>query len=1113
MEALMQAAVVPWRTGEPQPSEMLYFLEIRLSKKGVAAIWNTKHAVLNLERVSIADNLADNLGVGASTLGGGIWNDGVLALGDGVVIVNNRAGRGGGIFNAFNASASLNGVLIEQNHSDVDGAGIFNSGELEITRSTIRSNDAMEEGGGVWNISNMTITRSTVADNSAQLSGGGIYTKGDAEVSIVATTVADNLASDGRDLFGGGGIYAAPSDGGSVKVERSTVSGNFAQQGGGLMLFPTELGVVSIQNSTVSSNRALSNVTSFGGGISILPSNGYVDLIDNTITQNWAGESGGGLYNRGIVRRLNNNIIAGNDIDTGISSFKDVAPGNAIIHVLKDDAGMVTSPTTNLIGHYSFGVFALVRTEFEEPTSGNQFSGLSSVFTDPRLDPELRKQPGAVTATHALNVDSPAIDKGRSTRIVDQIGKTVVDVDANPNFDASAADIGAFEAQVVSSAQVWKTTTLNDQGGTSVSQFAESDNEVMYGLGFDDGRRPAYGTPSQTTNGLDHEPGFLGFEFDTGPQSFGGITGGGSVLGVPIPKFGGEVVADVSARIGLEYGYYVNSGSVETSYEGLFTTSLNNVLNSDGSIKTVMIDTATEFVDGSLFTVSPRFGAYVDLVIQFDVLVTGEACVFACIDGTILEFEVDYTETLFSINRQFREGDKGADGFKDSDDVDYTGKPLKKDSKEPLFLVNAIEGKYTTDPNNGANPPAFSGEVRFLEEPIGQLLEKGTTKAFNKLKEKFDEVAKHENAKKKNEKKLAKTTDPDEAAKLKQEIVKNEQDLAKAKQEKQDQEKKKQEEEKQGPCQPPGLTAEFGEADGTLLGVQVDIGVGAKCKGVGVNQALGSLAVTIPDVQLSDLALDNATGKLSATTDDFGEGSVLDAKRQVAKLDVDVAGIAGPKLGIPAGKYSVSALGVTGEAQLLSYTIQTVLAVTQDVQVTPFFDDPDGASPGAHVAKYQFTDDVMVRVNNGPEVLYTIDPMSTPIDHDKDDLDDDGFIDNTNPQQPATDKVLLTPAVSFMPGDRLDVSLVNGGNVDVVPKMKVGNRFTNDIGLEVTVRGIFEALSLEISKIDIDVGPLFKDDHQLGDFDLVRYSRPLWTLPLQTTQRVSKCLRSAARSV
>ena len=89
------------------------------------------------------------------------------------------------------------------------GGGIYSSGTLTVTDSTIDNNLANTGGGIYINNGTLTVTNSTIADNSASGEysrnfdvgdGGGIWNY-DGTLTVTNSTIAYNRAYDG------GGIY------------------------------------------------------------------------------------------------------------------------------------------------------------------------------------------------------------------------------------------------------------------------------------------------------------------------------------------------------------------------------------------------------------------------------------------------------------------------------------------------------------------------------------------------------------------------------------------------------------------------------------------------------------------------------------------------------------------------------------------------------------------------------------------------------------------------------------------------------------------------------------------------------------------------------------------
>ena len=94
---------------------------------------------------------SSRISANGADVGGGIYNTGSLTI-FGSEIWGNTAGvSGGGIFNNQGASAEIDGSLIANNDANMFfGGGIYNSGGLTISNTTIRGNGAVDEGGGLY---------------------------------------------------------------------------------------------------------------------------------------------------------------------------------------------------------------------------------------------------------------------------------------------------------------------------------------------------------------------------------------------------------------------------------------------------------------------------------------------------------------------------------------------------------------------------------------------------------------------------------------------------------------------------------------------------------------------------------------------------------------------------------------------------------------------------------------------------------------------------------------------------------------------------------------------------------------------------------------------------
>ncbi len=270
-----------------------------------------------------------------------------LTLEDGNVQSSQTTSGNGGAIENDGASVSLVNDTITGSTAGGVGGGVYTSGPLSVSGSTITHNTASGgEGGGIVAESprsgrlNVTITGTAIRDNSAQL-GGGVA--GNANFSISHTQITGNQATLSNQFqAGGGGIYAFDSsldladstvtgntsvgDGGGVDVKyipggetasvktvaatggasgiqiaRTTIDGNTGASGGGVAIQGDgSNSPITISASTISNNRTsqAQGAASYGGGVLLTDSilsevESPFDLIDSTVTGNSADHGGG----------------------------------------------------------------------------------------------------------------------------------------------------------------------------------------------------------------------------------------------------------------------------------------------------------------------------------------------------------------------------------------------------------------------------------------------------------------------------------------------------------------------------------------------------------------------------------------------------------------------------------------------------------------------------------------------------------------------------------------------------------------------------------------------------------------------------------------------------
>ncbi|MFI5459371.1 MAG: choice-of-anchor Q domain-containing protein [Isosphaerales bacterium] len=275
---------------------------------GGGGIFN--NGTLTVRACVVSGNSAPN-----SANGGGIMNQNILTVADSKIEGNNGAINGGGILNDWVMTVSDS--EIDSNSADYpggggEGGGIFNVvGVATIIDSTIAGNTGGAFGGGVGNAgASLRVIGSVIADNSAGTagtpagSGGGLYASG--SMQITDSTIANNTANVG------GGIFV---NSGALMITDSTIAGNTATSplpswlppsagsGGGLWDPGVEArfaGVPAIlDNSIVADNVGPSGLDDIAGG-ALSPSSAYNLVgVDNTgsLTNGVNGNVVGPQYN------------------------------------------------------------------------------------------------------------------------------------------------------------------------------------------------------------------------------------------------------------------------------------------------------------------------------------------------------------------------------------------------------------------------------------------------------------------------------------------------------------------------------------------------------------------------------------------------------------------------------------------------------------------------------------------------------------------------------------------------------------------------------------------------------------------------------------------------
>lgn len=347
-----------------------------------------------------------------------------------------------------------------------DGAGIRNegTGTVIVSHCNFTENDATNGCGLANGPGTMIVSDSRFTGNRTSIPGAGaaIFNNG-GTVTVERCTMSGNVGDTG------GAIHNVA---GTVTVLDSTISDNHAISRGGAI---SNIGTLNVTNSTISGNRADSGgaVANFGTAILTqctidggsgnpgggIDNGGSLSITNCTISGNQVGYNGGadnlggGIHNRlhGSVL-VSNSTIVRNPNGGGLGNEGD--PANVIVkssiiaqNGYGDVFGGITSQGFNLSGD-GFGGFS-------QPTDlkGTRFSPL-----DPMLDPKGLQDNGGPTKTIGLLCGSPVIDQGSGIGLSgplvgDQRGlpRTLDDTSISDPAGGDGTDIGAFELEVACS--------------------------------------------------------------------------------------------------------------------------------------------------------------------------------------------------------------------------------------------------------------------------------------------------------------------------------------------------------------------------------------------------------------------------------------------------------------------------------------------------------------------------------------------------------------------------------------------------------------------------------------------------------------------------------------
>jgi len=211
---------------------------------------------------------------------------GALAVGPAAAVVlvdpnivgdENTEGRGGSNTppdegeTGATMSIALTDVIVDGNHADGDGGGIYAAAAMTAAFTIVLNNDSITNGGGIYNEGATSITNSTISGNIAE-GGGGVFLTGSNIVTITGSTLSGNRAV-------GGGAVSCRADV-TINMVNSTLSGNLAEDvGAGLYTN----GIASLRFVTIANNITGAESGTAGAGINTFPSGAVAVTLKNVL--------------------------------------------------------------------------------------------------------------------------------------------------------------------------------------------------------------------------------------------------------------------------------------------------------------------------------------------------------------------------------------------------------------------------------------------------------------------------------------------------------------------------------------------------------------------------------------------------------------------------------------------------------------------------------------------------------------------------------------------------------------------------------------------------------------------------------------------------------------
>ncbi|TRU81840.1 MAG: cadherin [Microcystis novacekii Mn_MB_F_20050700_S1] len=382
-------------------------------------------------------------GSGTNSVGGGVYIvDGSPTLRN-LIIENNNATNGGGIYNETGANPTITNTTFRNNTAS-NGGAIYNvSSNPTLTDVTFTNNTVTSQGGAIYNTSSNPTLNNTIFGNNTAVTGGAIFNTGSSPIFNTVTFSGNTSSSQG------GAIYNSSS---TITVNGGTFAQNRASNAGGAIYYGSSTGTItqsSFQQNRAGDGGAIYNAS--GNSLSITNVNFILNIADGSVggaicnaggnnlqivnsafSRNNAVSQGGAIYNVN-----SSNTITTNSTFSGNSAGSGSAISTNSTHTIRNSI-IWGNGGTSLSGSYNV-TNSIVQGGF----TGTGNLNVDPLFVD-AINDDLRLQSSSPAINAGINTFLPA-----DTSDLDKDGNTTetipFDLARNPRVNGTNVDIGAFE--------------------------------------------------------------------------------------------------------------------------------------------------------------------------------------------------------------------------------------------------------------------------------------------------------------------------------------------------------------------------------------------------------------------------------------------------------------------------------------------------------------------------------------------------------------------------------------------------------------------------------------------------------------------------------------------